>query len=83
MEFCTLHTRVWCHFDWLKAVFCSFLARSFLHPFYRVMCKSIAKRGSLLDIKWLGWFGCAVVLKPELEDINFVRGNHGDHYLYP
>ena len=53
--------------------FCSFLARSFLHPFYRVMCKSIAKRGSLLDIKWLGSFGCAVILEQKLEDLGFVR----------
>ena len=53
--------------------FCSLLARSFLHPFYRVMCKSIAKRVSLLDIKWLCSFGCAVILEQKLEDLGFVR----------
>ena len=57
--------------------FCSPLARSFLHPFYRMMCKSIAKRGSLLDIKWLGSFGCAVILDQKLRDLGFVRENHG------
>ena len=55
--------------------FCSFLVRSFLHLSYRVMCKSIAKRGSLLDIKWLGSFGCAVILERKLEDLGFVREN--------
>ena len=53
--------------------FCSLLARSFLHPLYRVICKTIAKRVSLLDIKWLCSFGCAVELDQKLEDLGFER----------
>ena len=53
--------------------FCSLLARSFLHPLYRVICKTIAKRVSLLDIKWLCSFGCAVILDHKLEDLEFER----------
>ena len=54
--------------------FCSLLARFFLHPLYRVICKTIAKRVSLLDIKWLCSFGCAVILDHKLEDLEFERG---------
>ena len=53
--------------------FCSPLARSFLHHLYRVICKYIAKRASLLDIKWLCSFGCAVILDHKLEDLGFER----------
>ena len=31
------------------------------------------EKGSLLDIKWLGSFGCAVILEQKLEDLGFVR----------
>ena len=54
--------------------FCSLLARFFLHPLYRVICKTIAKRGSLLDIKWLCSYGCAVILDHKLEHLEFERG---------
>ena len=53
---------------------CSLLVRFFLHPLYRVICKTIAKRGSLLDIKWLCSFGCAVILDHKLEHLEFKQG---------
>ena len=51
--------------------FCSLLVRFFLHPLYRVICKTIAKRGSLLDIKWVCSYGCAVILDHKLEYLEF------------
>ena len=54
--------------------FCSLLVRFFLHPLYRVICKTIAKRGSLLDIKWMCSYGCAVILDHKLEYLEFEQG---------
>ena len=77
MEFCILQTRVlMSNLTGSRVIsyhFCSLLARSFLHPLYRVICKTIAKRVSLLDIKWLCSFGCAVILDHKLEDLEFER----------
>ena len=60
--------------------FCSLLARFFLHPLYRVICKTIAKRGSLLDIKWVCSYGCAVILDHKWEYLEFKPG-HGVHQV--
>ena len=38
-----------------------------------MICKTIAKRGSLLDIKWLCSFGWAVLLEHKLEDQDLER----------
>ena len=51
--------------------FCSLLVRSFLHPLHRVIRKTIAKRGSLLDIKWVCSYGCAVILDHKFEYLEF------------
>ena len=38
-----------------------------------MICKTIAKRESLLDIKWLCSFGWAVLLEHKLEDLDLER----------
>ena len=77
MKFCILQTQVlMSNLTGSRVIsyhFCSPLARSFLHHLYRVICKYIAKRASLLDIKWLCSFGCAVILDHKLEDLEFER----------